>query len=359
MDAHGPKIALGPLRFPDYEQPFRTLVTLVWMDDPPRPEDGNERVTGSRLLDRLRQGRAAVIVEAVGSAPRFTFTAKRPRRERRVHSGQAAAWRDGPWTLAADLGGPGAYRVQMLRDGEEIARTDGAPLEFVPPGPGTYRVEVFRLGGPPGAGAPGGSPWIISNPIYLWPDENLSGGKIFPAPPVPPPPLTEDLLRAPGWTAEASDDSTSFLALGDEGLTWRFGLFPHPGPNSYSALVWRPGRAADWTTRAGIGVRMRSSETLRLRLQVRTGDPGDVGRLWQATLRSSADGAANAIPWSALREIGPDGLALARQPTTDPGAVVDALSRVRSVALLVTPPLFRPGIDASVEVLEIGLFDPS
>lgn len=355
VDAHGPRAELGRVRFPDYQEPFQTLTTVVWMDEPPRPEEGNARVTSGRLLERLREGRAAVIVDAVGNAPLFTFTARRPRRERRVHPGQAAAWREGVWTVAVDLGGPGSYRVELLRDGERIAHADGGLLEMSPPGPGTYRAEVFRLDGPPGAGSPGDAPWIISNPIYLWPDEMLSAGRIFPAPPVPPPPLGEDLLHVPGWTAEASPETASFLGLGDGGLTWSFRLSTRSAQDSYAALVWRPEKPVDWTALGGIGLHLTSSETLRLRLQLRTGEPGDAGRLWQATLRSTGDGADNAIPWSALHEVGPDGQA--RQPGIDSGAVLDALSRVRSVALLVTPTVFRPGVDADVEVKALGLFD--
>jgi hypothetical protein len=65
----------------------------------------------------------------------------------------------GPVTLTAATPRPASLR--LLKDGTEIARTDGASLEHAVSEPGVYRVEarLTALGRE--------RTWILSNPIYL------------------------------------------------------------------------------------------------------------------------------------------------------------------------------------------------
>jgi hypothetical protein len=56
---------------------------------------------------------------------------------------------------------PLAARLRLLRDGEEIACTEGTTLDAEVEEPGVYRVEAFRQ-------AKGRErTWILSNPVYL------------------------------------------------------------------------------------------------------------------------------------------------------------------------------------------------
>ena len=52
-------------------------------------------------------------------------------------------------------------RLRLLRDGVEIAATNGTSLEHETTEPGVYRIEAYRR-------AHGRErTWIVSNPVYL------------------------------------------------------------------------------------------------------------------------------------------------------------------------------------------------
>jgi hypothetical protein len=58
--------------------------------------------------------------------------------------------------------------LQLLKDGQEAARTNGRQLEFHVSKPGVYRVEVGRpAGGGPWVRTNRPRVWILSNPIYV------------------------------------------------------------------------------------------------------------------------------------------------------------------------------------------------
>ena len=56
---------------------------------------------------------------------------------------------------------PLAARLRLLRDGAEIASTEGTSLDADVEEPGVYRAEALR----PSKGRE--RTWIISNPVYL------------------------------------------------------------------------------------------------------------------------------------------------------------------------------------------------
>ena len=65
----------------------------------------------------------------------------------------------GDWTLRVRL--PAPARVRLMRDGAEVATTNGTTLEHRAEGPGVYRVEAYRE-------ARGRErTWVLSNPVYL------------------------------------------------------------------------------------------------------------------------------------------------------------------------------------------------
>ncbi|HEX2126742.1 MAG TPA: CehA/McbA family metallohydrolase [Thermoleophilaceae bacterium] len=151
LDAHQFGKRLGPfvpLRVMSYRRSFRQLRTHVLCSEPPTGELEHDR---RQVYDALRAGRCYIAVDAIAPARGFAFEA-----DDLPMGAQAPAGRH---TLRAHT--PSPARLRLLRDGEEIAATEGTALELVVEEAGVYRVEAYRR-------ARGRErTWILSNPIYL------------------------------------------------------------------------------------------------------------------------------------------------------------------------------------------------
>jgi hypothetical protein len=151
LDAHQFGKRLGPfvpLRVMSYRRSFRQLRTHVLCGEPPTGELEHDR---RQVYDALRAGRCYIAADAIAPARGFAFEA-----DDLPMGAQAPAGRR---TLRART--PSPARLRLLRDGEEIAATEGTALELVVEEPGVYRVEAYRR-------ARGRErTWIVSNPIYL------------------------------------------------------------------------------------------------------------------------------------------------------------------------------------------------
>ncbi len=352
VDAHGPQI----LGMPTYGQAMSALTTTVWLE---RSRDemtrGDAHVAASRVEAGLGRGRTAVILGAAGSAPGFQFRL-RPAdggagRRAVFGPGQAVAVANGKWTFTAGLGGPGNYRIELVRDGVPIASREGGELEYSTTQAGTYRVQVFRTDGPAGAGREGTTPWILSNPIYLWPRQVIIESRRFIVPPVPGPPVTESLLVKPGWAAEADDLSMSAMAPLPAGLRWQIRIPRQEQQNIHSAVVWRPEPTADWSSFKGLSLRLASEREWRAALHIWTRDPAGQQTTWEHIVAAVPPVSSTGVAWSSFRRLGPG----------DEGVVegtlgADDLASIVGVALLVTPYLMRPGTETSIDLLEFGLF---
>jgi hypothetical protein len=115
-----------------------------------------ERTRGA-LLDALRHGRAYFAFEVFRPAPTFAFRA--------VDSADNV-WGMGDDVqhsagLTVEVHAPARGRITVLRDGRQLARTEGEQLSVPVHDPGAYRaeVEIFVQGQ--------WRPWIFANPIYV------------------------------------------------------------------------------------------------------------------------------------------------------------------------------------------------
>lgn len=336
-DAHGP-VAAG---FPDHETAFRALATMVWMPADARRLDARSAAAG--VLRQLAAGRTATVYTSVGSAPGLTFRASRGG-VRSLDMGETGPWRVDTWTFRADLGGPGAYRLELLRDGQVVATALGEPLEARADAPGTYRLQASRTDV---AGL--GAPWLVTNPIYLWTDEAIAAARIVASPPVPPPPLAIDLLTEPGWAAASDVDSGSAMARAEPGLRWDLRVAEVEREGAYAALSWRPAAPLAWQSMAGLAIRLRAERSLRVSLRIWTIDESGSEQTWERVVRAGPEGLAEVAPFAAFRRIDVSGRG-------DYGIPAASLGAVSGVALVVTPQRLRPGSEASVTLEGLGAY---
>ena len=236
-DAHGP-VLLG---VPSYAAAFRAVNTVVWMDEPP---GSGERGAARRLAARLLEGRVATLLAAAGAAPELSFLARRGDGSEAL-PGQMRRFDGATWRLEASVGATAGTSIDLLRDGRAVATGTAGVLEHVAETPGTYRVDVYRTDGVVGGGRPGATPWIVTNPIYLWPEPRAGIPAARPAPELPAPTTGRSLLPLTGWVAESGGEAMSALGALDEGLRWDLRL-----PTAPSAATYATSAFSGWTSTA-------------------------------------------------------------------------------------------------------------
>lgn len=151
LDAHQFGIRIGPvvpLRLMSYRRSFRFIRTHVLCTEPPARELERDRAL---VFDALREGRCYIAADSVAPARGFRFEA-----DDVPMGGEAPAGRR---TLHVRL--PLTARVRLLRDGQELATTEGTSLDVEVEEPGVYRVEALRRA------KRRERTWILSNPVYL------------------------------------------------------------------------------------------------------------------------------------------------------------------------------------------------
>jgi hypothetical protein len=151
LDAHqlGKRIGpVVPLRLMAYRRSFRFIRTHVLCDEDPSGELEHDRAL---VFGALREGRCYIAVDSIAPARGFRFEA-----EDLPMGAEAPAGRR---TLRACT--PLTARLRLLRNGEQVATTEGTLLEHEVEEPGVYRIEALRRA------AGRARTWILSNPIYL------------------------------------------------------------------------------------------------------------------------------------------------------------------------------------------------
>ena len=151
LDAHqyGKRVGpIVPVRVMAYHRSFRLIRTHVLCERAPERELERDRVL---VFDALRDGRCYIAVDSVAPARGFRFEAPDV-----PMGGEAPAGRR---TLHVRT--PLPARLRVLRDGAELASSEGTMLDVEVEEPGVYRAEAYRR-------ARGRErTWILSNPVYL------------------------------------------------------------------------------------------------------------------------------------------------------------------------------------------------
>lgn len=319
------------IEVPSYETVFRAFSLAVELD---RPFTADARADARRLIDAIRAGRVATIVDGVAGSPGFEFYGVGP-------GGDVPMGREAPAgelrELRARVAAPPGARIQLLANGRVVAETSGLELvadrnrlpELGPEGRTVYRVEVALPGAP---GRPP-VPWILSNPIYegrgpLEPERpraetgaaSPEGAVVFPAPGLPPPRVEHD--AASNGTLEAETNSG-----GRRTLAFRYALARGRREAWVAAVLpLPPGRLPG---AHAIVLDLKAAQPMRLSIELRADVPGRDVR-WRhsvyvdRTIKQVAVPLANLEPTAGAAGSSPqaaDALLLVVDPTnTAPGA---------------------------------------
>jgi len=151
LDAHqyGKRVGpIVPVRVMAYHRSFRLIRTHVLCERAPERELERDRAL---VFEALRNGRCYIAVDSVAPARGFRFEAADV-----PMGGEAPA---GLRTLHVRT--PLPARLRVLRDGAELASSEGTLLDVEVEEPGVYRAEAYRRS----RGRE--RTWIVSNPLYL------------------------------------------------------------------------------------------------------------------------------------------------------------------------------------------------
>ena len=161
-DASG-KQWLG-VKLDPYERSFHTVRTHVLIKK-------DKGLTRESLLEAMSQGHCYISFDLFGDARGFSFAATGP--GLKIMGDDWVGLEQGVHLKAS---APVSCRFVLLKNGEIIDQKSGATADFTVSNSGNYRVEAYLDSLP----APvKGQPWIISNPIYVFP--NLTSGTSHPS----------------------------------------------------------------------------------------------------------------------------------------------------------------------------------
>ncbi len=347
-DAHSrvPLTRRRGLRFPAYEPLFQVSRMHVLLDAAP-PGDAAARLRA--LVEALRRGRGYLALDGLAPADGFFFEARAGGR----------TWAMGETVppsadlrLAAGGALPEAVELVLLRDGKVLSSARGGLVQAAP-GPGVYRVEA-RLPGWP-------SPWVISNPIYVFDAQGAArraAAGAWPAPVSAPPAalVLDDFEGASAFAPEKDPASrlAADLARSGEGvggsraarLDFRLSRPDEGGPaHGWCALFQRGPR--DLSGRRGLLLSLRADGAYRLWLQVRDANPqgsDDGSETWLASLRSSTEWQRLAVPVERFRSL---------DPRSD--GRLD-LARVTALGLVLDDLTVPPGTQGTIWIDEVGAY---
>ena len=254
----------GGLRFPGYEETFRTFAIRVELD---RPLTRDAAADGAAVIGQVRAGRTYTAIDALASPVRFTY-AGRTSDGRRVRMGEHAPPGQ-ELELLVSVAGPADATIRLLRNGRAVAEEAGRTLAHAAaPGdePSAYRVEV---GLPEAPGRPP-VPWVTSNPIYV-------GGV---AATVAAPEPAAASRPAPGgpWRIERRPDARAMLEEDPDGFRLAFTL--GGSAPTYVAAVRRPPPGALRNT-AAFRFEVEATRPLRASLQLRSLDEDGAAVRWR------------------------------------------------------------------------------
>lgn len=278
------------VRVPSYESVFRAFSLQVALDSPwlAQPE-----ADAASLLDAIRRGRVATVVDGLVKGGRIGFSA--------TAAGVTYAPGDivpgeGPMSLRVTTNAPEGARIVLRRNGAVVARTTGLTLTHEGSAgladgevAAAWRAEVL-LGGD---GQDTGLPWMLTNAIYTG---HLRAGRVAPEAPAGGEVTTVDL--GAGWTVEKDAAAEGSLTTGAAPLTLSYRLARHD--DTWVAAA-RPVEALGQAR--AIELEVESDRPMRLAVQLRA-PAGEGDARWGRTVVVGADPAVVRLPLETFRPVG-------------------------------------------------------
>jgi Carbohydrate binding domain (family 11) len=333
------------VRFPSYESLFALAQDHVLLE---RPLTGQAGPDGEAIVAALARGRCYVGLDALAPADEFSFTAGAG--GRRFTMGDTVPPEPGLKVRAAGRM-PAGSQVTIRRDGTVVGEGEGA-AEVLASAPGVYRAEVR---------VPGWStPWIVSNPIYVFgPDAAAERHQqaAWPAePPAPTPAAVIDTFEGATRFEPGSDDRSSVgrpildAQGGADGrgaarFAFHLGVPTREHPHVFGALVDWTHR--DLTGRRGLVFSLRADGVYRIWVQVRDANPASTDEgteWWFASVRTSREWRRVAIPFERLRSI---------NPQTDGRLDLD---KVRAIVFVLDRGADKPGTRGTIWLDDLGVY---
>jgi len=283
-DAHA-KIGLGDstngtktltlLKMPSYESVFRTLSIRAKLT---QPLTGEALVDGKRVIEAFRKGRIFSVIDAVASPAAFNYDAINEQGEifqmgDRLEPGVPVIFR--VWAAVPPKG-----QIVLIKNGEVVKAVSGPTLVHrTNSEPGAFRVEVQT---PQSPGNPP-IPWIVSNPIYVFPASGNPSLAVLPETKTVASLFTDGDVE--GWDLEHSAKSRVAIdsTVTDEGRELAFRLALGGGDEAYAAIYRPLDRVVSDADR--IVFRGRASRPLRIAVQLRAPSAsGNASIRWQRSV---------------------------------------------------------------------------
>jgi hypothetical protein len=348
-DTHG-RLAITRkrfIRFPSYEALFSVASIHVLLRNPLAGDFPRDR---RAVLDAIRSGRLHIGIDSLASSADFSFVVASKRSDQTFAMGERVPWGEG---LEARITGkmPKGTVVTLLRDGRVEARGTAGLVSRLA-APGVYRVEAH---------VPGWTmPWVITNPVYVFPSEiheaRARRGDWPAAPPAPSPTRILDSFDGPSsFVAEADTDSRIELPWqrpdedeGGGGVARLAFALGHPGPgrpNVWCALVDRTPRNLGGAT--GLTLNIRADGIYRFWLQVRDRNEAsrdDAEEWWFASIKTSTEWQHVAVPFARLRSL---------NSNTDGRVDVD---KVKALVLVLDQAAVPPGTRGTIWIDDMGIY---
>jgi hypothetical protein len=328
------------LPVPSYETMLGLVTNYVLLD---APLTGDAARDGAAILAALGRGRSYMGTDALAPAGRFSFVAEAG--GQRWTMGDTVPPREG-LRLRAEGAFPADAHVHILKDGKP-----GVGGDLAVTGPGVYRAEVHVHGAI--------TPWILSNPIYVF-DAAAAEARARAAAwaAVPPAPAPIELVDGfeGGTVFGTGQDDRSRLertleakgGIDGRGATrfaFRLGQPGPDHPHTFVALMNQADR--DLTGRQGIVLAVKADGVYRFHFQVRDANPAspDEGtEWWFSSVRTSKDWQRVALPFSRMRSI---------NPRTDGRLDLD---KVRALVLVIDKGAVKPGTEGTIWLDEVGMY---
>jgi hypothetical protein len=244
------------LHVPGYEATFRSFSVHATLEHPPT---GNAADDARQLLEAIGEGRVFTAIDGIAGPAALEFTAEAGGTAARAGGLLPAALGRAAFHARAAL--PPGGVITLLRDGRPVVESGGNTLNWSGSEPGAYRVEVHAPAAP---GRPP-VPWLLSNPIYRWSNEDSPVAE-------EPEGAAFNLPLSQPWRAETSPESAGTVEAESNAVTFRYELRPGDRVSQFAALATDLAGMAAGTD--ALVLRGRADRPMRVSVQLRFANDG-------------------------------------------------------------------------------------